>query len=175
MVKSINSSDGKVYNQTGHTFIPAPPTPDCKSCHASVTETHSMWGAGENECLTCHSPVAMTQLHLLDNTSVAISDSSVLCQQCHNEKYYEWKMGIHGDPHGEKKCVDCHEAMHWYVMLNATLPPIKVSSAQPVINPSDISVNVGDLSVSRIEFGYVIIGVFVVLVVLGFVYVITKL
>jgi hypothetical protein len=54
-----------------------------------------------------------------------MSESSILCAQCHNDVYYEWSMGIHADPHVmEKDCVDCHRAMNPYIMMNATLPPL---------------------------------------------------
>jgi hypothetical protein len=109
----------------GHTFIPGPPTPDCMSCHEVLLEAHDVWGAESDNCVICHDEVHMTMLHLFNGTDLAMSDSSVLCKQCHNDIYYEWNMGIHADPHiKENECIDCHAPMNPYIMMNATLPPL---------------------------------------------------
>ena len=118
----------------GHTFIPAVPDPDCESCHEVILEAHDVWGANSENCLTCHDAVYMTMLHLYNGTDVALSESSVLCKQCHNDIYYEWEMGIHADPHmKDKECTDCHSPMHPYIMMNATLPPLPQSTDQMVV------------------------------------------
>lgn len=110
----------------GHTFIPGPPSPDCMSCHEVLLEGHDIWGQEEDNCLTCHDSLYMTKLHLLNGTSVALSEASILCNQCHGEEYYEWEMGIHSGQEGQdKQCTDCHSPMRPYIMGNYTLPPVE--------------------------------------------------
>ncbi len=142
MVKSLADFENAHPGMTGHTFLPGVPDPDCESCHDVVLEAHDVWGAESDNCITCHDAVYMTMLHLLNGTELAISESSVLCKQCHNEVYYEWEMGIHADPHErEKECTDCHSPMKPYIMMNATLPPLqeptqRVMVARPPIPPA---------------------------------------
>jgi hypothetical protein len=129
----IENIDGDV-SYTGHTFMPIVPDPDCMSCHEILLETHDVWGAESDNCITCHDTVQMTMLHLFNGSDIAMSESSILCAQCHNDVYYEWSMGIHADPHVmEKDCVDCHRAMNPYIMMNATLPPVTQPTEHTVI------------------------------------------
>jgi nitrate/TMAO reductase-like tetraheme cytochrome c subunit len=110
---------------TGHTFMPGVPDPDCESCHEVILEAHDVWGADSENCITCHDPMYMTILHLLNGTDLAMSESSILCEQCHSEDYYELEMGIHAGPHEEDaSCIDCHSPMNPYMIGNHTLPPL---------------------------------------------------
>jgi nitrate/TMAO reductase-like tetraheme cytochrome c subunit len=112
--------------RTGHSFLPAVPDPDCSECHDVTLDAHTVWGTTNDNCMTCHDDVFMTMLHLLNGTDVAISESSVLCAQCHNDVYYEWSLGIHADSHDATLvCTDCHAPMNPYIMMNKTLPPVK--------------------------------------------------
>lgn len=124
-VRRMTNEDPQGGVKTDHSFLPAPPKPDCTECHDVELQTHDVWGTGTDNCLTCHEPLYMTRLHLLNGTQLAISDSSILCSQCHNEIYYEWDMGIHAGQSGnEKKCVDCHNPMGPIVLGDHTLPPL---------------------------------------------------
>jgi len=175
MVRSVRSLDGTVHNQTGHTFLPSAPSLDCKSCHTDLGTSHNMWGNGTKDCLTCHDPVVMSQLHLLDGTSVPGSDGSALCRQCHAEKYSELVAGTHGDPLRGKNCTDCHRAMHWDVALNATLPPIRatLSASAPTQVVADIKL--GDIDLGKIEFGTLFTVAFAVLGAVGLIVVLRRI
>jgi len=136
MAKSLADFEGDEESITGHTFMPRVPSPDCGSCHNVTLEAHDVWGTNSENCLTCHDAVYMTMLHLLNGTDLAMSESSILCKQCHNDAYYEWKRGIHADPHIDNKtCIDCHSPMHPYIMMNATLPPIPQVARPAAIGP----------------------------------------
>ncbi len=133
MIKSYGDFENGEAGSTGHRFLPGVPDPDCLNCHDVDLGAHDIWGAEEDNCLTCHDPLYMTMLHLFNGTDVAMSESSILCQQCHNDIYYEWDMGIHADPHErDKECTDCHSPMNPYIMMNATLPPLPEPS-QPAV------------------------------------------
>jgi uncharacterized CHY-type Zn-finger protein len=134
MVKSFADFESDDISVTGHTFIPGVPDPNCTSCHEVNLEAHNVWAADYDNCLTCHDSIYMTMLHLLNGTELAMSESSILCKQCHNDMYYEWEMGIHAEAHAsEKGCPDCHYPMNPYIMMNATLPPISQPSQETVI------------------------------------------
>lgn len=125
MSTSLADFEGQGNGMTGHSFLPAVPDPDCGECHDVTLGAHTVWGTTNENCMTCHDDVFMTLLHLLNGTDVAVSESSVLCAQCHNDVYYEWSLGIHADSHDASLvCTDCHAPMNPYIMMNKTLPPV---------------------------------------------------
>jgi len=142
MTTSLVDFENEENGMTGHSFIPAVPDPDCSSCHDVTLDAHTVWGTTNDNCMTCHDDVFMTMLHLLNGTDVAISESSVLCAQCHNDVYYEWSVGIHADSHDASLvCTDCHEPMNPYIMMNKTLPPVTPvaivnEKPEPIISPT---------------------------------------
>lgn len=142
MTTSLVDFEGGKNGMTGHTFLPAIPDPDCGSCHDVTLDAHTVWGTTNDNCMTCHDDVFMTMLHLLTGEDVAISDSSVLCAQCHNNVYYEWSVGIHANSHDATLvCIDCHEPMNPYIMMNKTLPPVTpvsgvIEKPEPFISPT---------------------------------------
>jgi hypothetical protein len=142
MTTSLVDFEGGNNGMTGHTFLPSIPSPDCGECHIVSLDAHTVWGATDENCQTCHDDVFMTMLHLLNGTDVAMSESSILCKQCHNDVYYEWSLGIHADSHDATLvCIDCHEPMNPYIMMNKTLPPVTPVSAviekpEPFISPT---------------------------------------
>jgi len=142
MVTKLVDFENEIDGMTGHTFLPAVPNPDCSSCHDVSLDAHDVWGATTDNCMTCHDSVFMTMLHLLNGTDVAISESSVLCAQCHNDVYYEWSLGIHANSHDANQvCTDCHAPMNPYIMMNKTLPPVTAivditETPGPIISPT---------------------------------------
>jgi hypothetical protein len=125
MIKKLADFNNGETGITGHTFYPGVPNPTCLGCHDVEMEKHDIWGIESENCVMCHDEVYMTRLHLLNGTDVVISDSSLICAQCHNEIYYELKMGIHSNTHEiDKTCTDCHSPMRPYILINETLPPI---------------------------------------------------
>ena len=134
---------GEEQRVTGHTFYPGVPDPDCESCHERI-EGHMAWEVGVQGCLTCHDEIYMTKLHLANGSRISRDESSVLCSQCHKGIYYEWNLGMHGNVHEAKHCVDCHAPWDPYVCSNVTLSavPINVPSTanqvliQSVTKPS---------------------------------------
>jgi hypothetical protein len=141
MVTSLADFENGVNGMTGHSFLPKVPNPDCSQCHDVSLDAHTVWGATDENCLTCHDHVFMTMLHLLNGTDVAMSDSSILCQQCHNDVYYEWSLGIHANSHEVNQvCTDCHYPMNPYIMMNKTLPAVNTietvnETPKPIIPP----------------------------------------
>jgi len=142
MTTSLVDFESGTNGMTGHTFLPAIPSPDCGECHTVSLDAHTVWGATDENCETCHDDVYMTMLHLLNGTDVAMSESSILCEQCHNDVYYEWSLGIHADSHDATLvCIDCHEPMNPYIMMNKTLPPVTpvsvvIEKPEPFISPT---------------------------------------
>jgi predicted CXXCH cytochrome family protein len=175
MVKEVKTVNGTVYNQTGHTFIAAAPSSNCKSCHKDLASSHGMWGSSADDCLTCHSPVEMTKLHLLDGTSVPSGDGSVLCGQCHLDKFTEMRVGTHGDPLGVKNCTDCHRAMHWDVALDVTLPPIKASLPASTSDQVIADVNLGGIDLGTIQFGTIFTVAFAVVGAIGLIVILRRI
>ncbi len=175
VIRSVKSLDGTVHNQTGHTFLPSAPSIDCKSCHADLGTSHNMWGDGTENCLTCHDSVVMSQLHLLDGTIIPGNEGSALCSQCHADKYVAMKSGTHGDPLGEKNCVDCHKAMHWDVALNATLPPIRASQPISVSTQGVADIKLGDIDLGTVQFGTIFTVVFAIVGAIGLVVILRRI
>jgi hypothetical protein len=126
MARTLIEEDPRGTEISDHSFMPIAPTPDCTECHEVDLNTHDAWGSGAENCLTCHDALYMTRLHLLNGTQLAISESSILCKQCHNDVYYEWELGIHSGQDGQEKlCTDCHNSMGPLVIGNHTLPPLE--------------------------------------------------
>lgn len=142
MTTSLVDFENEENGMTGHSFLPKVLDPDCSSCHDVSLDAHTVWGATNDNCMTCHDDVFMTMLHLLNGTDVAISESSVLCAQCHNDVYYEWSLGIHADSHDANLvCIDCHAPMNPYIMMDKTLPPVTAfanvdETPEPIISPT---------------------------------------
>ncbi len=125
---------------TGHTF-PEGFNPDCSSCHDISLDAHNVWGTTTDNCIICHDSASIPMLHLLNDTDVAISESSILCAQCHNDVYSEWLLGIHINNHEEKTCIDCHDPHSPYIIINKTLPPVSTIAGvneipDPIVPPA---------------------------------------
>ncbi len=97
---------------------------DCLSCHSQSLSYHDSLGSGNNACWTCHDARDMSKLHLADGTELSHADSNVLCGQCHETRYNDWKAGTHGFPGSADtgKCISCHDPHEPQVTLGRTLP-----------------------------------------------------
>ena len=84
-----------------------------KSSHWNIelkhAKSHSM------ECVTCHTPDNMDQLHSLTNNPISFNQSYQVCAQCHSQQFSDWKGGAHGnrlggwaEPVVKNGCVNCH-------------------------------------------------------------------
>ncbi len=126
---------------TGHSFFPGVPDPSCLSCHEINMDAHNIFGTESENCVMCHDEIYMTRLHLLNGTDVPITDSTLICAQCHNNIFYEWQTGLHSNALDTGKiCTDCHSPMRPYIMIDETLPPISdlelgIQITQPIIPP----------------------------------------
>jgi hypothetical protein len=112
------------HDVTGHSLFPGVPDSSCESCHDEPIEGHMEWRVGPQGCLTCHHETYMTKLHLGNGTIISVSEASVLCGQCHEKIYNEWKQSLHGSVHEDKSCIACHIPWEPYVTWNETLPGI---------------------------------------------------
>jgi len=138
LVDSENENDAG----SGHILFPSESTPDCSSCHDVTLDAHNGWGATTDNCMICHDSESITMLHLLDGSDITTSDYSILCEQCHDDIYSEWELGIHANnPELNKVCIDCHNPHSPYVIINETLPPVTTLAGingipGPIISPT---------------------------------------
>ncbi|WP_245574769.1 cytochrome c3 family protein [Gaetbulibacter saemankumensis] len=86
---------------------------DIKKAHWDIKIVH----ANENtmNCVTCHNPSNMDELHSLTGKSIDFNNSYNLCSQCHSKQFEDWKGGAHGKriggwapPRASMTCVNCH-------------------------------------------------------------------
>lgn len=102
---------------------------DLKKAHWDVTLVH----ANENamNCISCHDGSNMNSLRSLTGNEIGFSQSYLLCSQCHNNQFEDWKGGAHGKniggwapPRAAMTCVNCHNphkpqiASKWPVRFN---------------------------------------------------------
>lgn len=84
---------------------------DCKACHLPPIpifgiETpmplkgHDKLGDGDNACAACHDKdnKHLRMLSRADGTQIPFSAVPQLCGQCHQKRYDQWLLGIHGVP-----------------------------------------------------------------------------
>lgn len=69
---------------------------ECLSCHTRALKGHDKLGEGSGACRVCHDPNNMYLLRLLDKTQVSVTNSPLVCGQCHSKKYQAWEEGTHG-------------------------------------------------------------------------------
>lgn len=74
-------------------------------------------GGGRFWCFGCHDPVNRDKLRLLNGTTVGFDEYILVCSQCHEVVYHDWKDHLHGRWVGsweeggsrpDKGCIDCH-------------------------------------------------------------------
>ncbi len=105
---------------------------DCASCHDISITAHS-------SCLSCHD-IESESVLISQETGEAITDTSILCSQCHSNEYSEWEEGIHVNNEDSLACVDCHDPHQPYVIIEETLPPVYTMAGEnevsgPIIPP----------------------------------------
>lgn len=106
---------------------------NCSQCHTIALEFHDKLGSGNESCLVCHDDLNPVSLHLVNETEIALLDSSQLCEQCHKRRYDAWKEGTHGIPSADKgECTDCHDPHQPQVaLLDITIPHPPATSPPP--------------------------------------------
>jgi mono/diheme cytochrome c family protein len=75
--------------------------------------------ARNDNCFNCHDPEGLDTLKTRDGRKLAITDSTLLCANCHGPTYRDWEAGIHGRTSGHwdrqlgsitrQDCVSCHD------------------------------------------------------------------
>lgn len=90
---------------------PAAARPNRFEKHQIKLEIHDKLGRGKAACLVCHDDPNSNpgMLKLIDGSLVDITgDVSRVCYRCHEDKYKEWKAGVHGK---EPRCTTagCHD------------------------------------------------------------------
>ena len=99
--------DGEDGGDTSTQFHPAiPEGTDCTACHDTTITAH-------DTCIGCH------------DLESEITDTSLLCSECHENEYSEWEEGIHVSNHESKICIDCHDPHDPYVIIDGTLAPVQ--------------------------------------------------
>jgi hypothetical protein len=121
---------------------------DCLGCHKVALQSHDKLGSGDNACWSCHYSKNMSKLTLAGgNTQLPLSDSTILCGQCHQERYNAWNEGTHGTPElkaisgpasGKLKCVDCHKPHQPQIILSSLIKPHPAPVPSPPAVPTDI-------------------------------------
>ena len=88
---------------------------DCKACHQppipifgiekpTPLKGHDKLGDGSSACAACHDKdnKHLRMLSRADGTQIPFSDVPKLCSQCHQRRYDQWQLGIHGVPQWSK-------------------------------------------------------------------------
>jgi len=89
---------------------PSKPLPNGMQGHKIVLEAHDK--LGEEACLACHDDPARNpgKLKLVDGSLLDIAgDVSLLCYQCHEAKYKEFRAGTHGKHQESCTSAGCHD------------------------------------------------------------------
>lgn len=85
-------------------------------------------------CASCHMGDNMDNLKSLTGSTIDFNQSYLLCAQCHNTQFQDWKGGAHGKniggwakPRAAMTCVNCHNphqpqiASKWPVQFNTEI------------------------------------------------------
>jgi hypothetical protein len=95
------------------TRVPSRPLPNGMTQHSIKLEIHDALGGGAvDACLSCHDDPGRNpgKLKLANGGFVDIKgDVSLVCQTCHQEKYREFKEGIHGKSYASCVVAGCHD------------------------------------------------------------------
>ena len=88
---------------------------DCAACHKppipifgietpTPLKGHDKLGDGNNACAACHDKdnKHLRMLSRADGTQIPFSAVPRLCGQCHQKRYDQWQLGIHGVPQWSK-------------------------------------------------------------------------
>lgn len=84
-----------------------------KKAHWNISINH----ANQNtmNCITCHNGKNMDNLQSLTGNQIDFNNSYVVCSQCHQKQFKDWKGGAHGKrigswapPRASMTCVNCH-------------------------------------------------------------------
>lgn len=155
-----NSEDGGDYNleQDEQKHYPVPPPPfsegifPCSRCHKNLPvnreerelkKEHTeikLNHMPEGWCFTCHDAENRDKLRLSDDRLIDYDESYYICAQCHEDKFRDWKAGVHGrvtgEWNGEKEyllCANCH----W--PHDPKFKPL--SPEPPPVRPEEIKLN----------------------------------
>lgn len=99
-----------------------------EECHSDIYQLKEKYAWHELNCTNCHT-----------HNPNLVTPVPLLCETCHEERYAEWEMGIHGPPGPDDSiCTDCHKPHAPQIaLLNITLlhppetpppPPLSVTS-----------------------------------------------
>jgi len=102
----------------------------CTECHtkplsemqASESSKKAHWNISINHanqntmnCITCHNGKNMDNLQSLTGNQIDFNNSYIVCSQCHQKQFKDWKGGAHGKrigswapPRASMTCVNCH-------------------------------------------------------------------
>ncbi len=88
---------------------------DCEACHLppiplfgverpTPLKGHDKLGDGDNACAACHDNdnKHLRMLSSAGGKMISFSESPKLCGQCHQKRYDQWVLGIHGVPQWSK-------------------------------------------------------------------------
>jgi hypothetical protein len=136
--------------------FPTPPPPfsdgifPCSECHADqpvnpeprkLVDMHEdialEHGPRRRWCFDCHNPPDRDKLRLADGTLVEMTQSYLLCGQCHGTQFRDWRFGVHGKRtgqwDGEKQYLLCAHCHNPHKPRFAALQPLP-----PPVPPSEI-------------------------------------
>jgi len=127
---------------------------NCNNCHEHIKSpktVRKLMAEHQNivlkheqamNCYTCHSREDREMLNDIYGHPVSFEESEQLCRRCHGPRYRDWKLGIHGRPHGywdETKgervnfsCVYCH---------NPHAPKFQTMKASPAPHRDNYIIN----------------------------------
>lgn len=101
-----------------------------KRAHWDIELNHA--NSNAMNCATCHNGNNMDETLSLTGNPIDFNRSYLLCAQCHNSQFEDWKGGAHGkniggwaQPRAAMTCVNCHNphqpqiASKWPVRFNS--------------------------------------------------------
>jgi hypothetical protein len=110
-------------------FIKKNPNP--KREHENISPTH---GKRQMSCNMCHDINNHNFLIKTTRYPADFSNSSPVCAHCHNERYRDWKRGLHGKriggwarPLSQFNCIDCHRPHSVSFPHMESMPPPRLS------------------------------------------------
>lgn len=104
--------------------------------HQGMSRGDSVRGHGDADfrCQKCHDESSPRRFRLLTKESLSVTETPVLCGQCHGLVKRDWNLGLHGKSVGgwarpqrqHHSCLDCHDPHQpGFPQMRAEPPPQK--------------------------------------------------